>query len=284
MPLDNTRVSDDWKLGLQSAKPAWRHGEDNMLSNSIATFVRVTPPPKTLAESSAVFKRLKEYGRVTSFARGPSQFRRNDSSLYYAVLANPSPKLNRPLTFDVPIYHNQRDPKDEDPFNIRGLQDRKPWPEACTLTCNVEQIDEDQRTQVEDYLKSKNPYACQFHTVAEKYDRLQAVLRDTKAPLPVINGLGRMSAFHRKGKLHRIADGETKASDALTQEDDRAGQEGNINEATDNIASNNLTSVNSSSVSSGRRVSRPSQIRKLASTIRNPLPSKMLKPSQSEHQ
>lgn len=177
-----------------------------MLSNSIATFVRVTPSPRTIAESSAVFRKLKEYGQVTSFIKGPHYLERAHSQLYYAVLANTSPTLNPPLKFDVPVYHGLQDPKDEDPYNIRGLQDRKPYPEPIKFACTVEQIDDlERRKQVEDYLRLKNPYREEFRTAWEADDDTQTVLRETKAPLPLLRGLGRLVPVHKGREMSRLA-------------------------------------------------------------------------------
>lgn len=200
-----------------------------MLGNSIATLVRVTPSPTTLAESSAVFRKLKDFGQVRSFIEAPSHLnsarmlragrlisasagkttKSQDvagSSLYYAVIANPSPTLNSSLTFDAPVYHDLRNPKDEDPFNIRGLQDRKPYPEPITFSCVLEQInDQDRRNQIESLLKANNPYTEEFRTVQEQNDVLQSVLRDTKAPLPVIRGLGRLATLAEGGATARAA-------------------------------------------------------------------------------
>lgn len=249
-----------------------------MLSNSIATLVRVTPSPTTLAESSAVFRKLKDYGQVRSFIKAPAYLKHAGSSLYYAVIANTSPTLHSSLKFNVPVYHDLRDPKDEDPFNIRGLQDRKPYPEPVTFVCTLEQIDDqDRRKQIENALKVQNPYTEEFRTAQEKDDDLQSVLRDTKAPLPAIRGLGRLATLVEGRMTSRVAAeqqaGKRQPRRSTTEEPSQE-QILEVSEST--------SKASTSSTKDSQKGEMPQfQLRKVDSITSYALPKKLLKRSRS---
>jgi len=97
------------------------------MSSKFAAWLHVTPSPTTIAESSAIYKGLKSQGRVSAFIRATRNDARVDatnsggSATYYTTFAHEPPRLK--WKFEVPVYHDVPDPKEEDPYNIRGLQD-----------------------------------------------------------------------------------------------------------------------------------------------------------------
>ena len=212
-----------------------------MSSSKFAAWLRVTPPPTTLAESSAVLKHLKTHGqgRVTTFIRakarptekkGPAapaklkdaikepdktraarvdkiledvteatrgvedelqdgkraEDEDTSSALFYTVFSRSSPLQQSSVPFEVPVYHNLRSFRDQDPFNIRGLQDRKPYPAPKTFTCHLEAADENDAYS--ETIKRDNPYHGSFKVAYT--DWLQEVYGETGAPAGIRQGLG----------------------------------------------------------------------------------------------
>lgn len=88
----------------------------------------------------------------------------------------------------MPVYHKLPNPRDLDPFNIRGLQDRKPFPEPKTFTCRLENIPEDEARAYGEQIKKDNPYHGSFKVAYQ--DWLQDVYGETGAPPGVKQGLG----------------------------------------------------------------------------------------------
>ena len=157
-----------------------------MSTTKFATWLRVTPPPTTLAESSAIFNSLKSQGRVTHFIKhARPKHHTEKSTTYYTVFSREPPSL-KPV-FEVPVYHNLPSPRDLDPFNIRGLQDRKPLPAPKTFICRIEALQDNEKT-VGDEIKKANPYYGSFKV--QEQDWLQTVYAETGAPPGVKEGLG----------------------------------------------------------------------------------------------
>lgn len=171
-----------------------------MSSGKFAAWLRVTPSPTTLAESSAVFKHLKTQGqgRVTIFIRAKAKEKagRRDGSkesdehentaAYYTVFSRAPSTQRMTTTFEVPVYHDLSSPRDQDPFNIRGLQDRKPNPPPKTFSCRLENVSEN--GTYEEQIKQDNPYHGSFKVAYT--DWLQEVYGETGAPPGVKQGLG----------------------------------------------------------------------------------------------
>lgn len=165
-----------------------------MPSSKFAAWLRVTPPPTTLAESSAIYKHLKSQGRgrASVFIRAKADANASDKekaknaniATYYTVFSHQPP--NSPTIFDVPVYHNLPAPRDQDPFNIRGLQDRKPFPPPKTFACWLETAGEDD--SYGEQIKRDNPYHGSFKVAPQ--DWLQDVYGETGAPPGVKQGLG----------------------------------------------------------------------------------------------
>lgn len=117
-----------------------------MTSSSIASSLsrqarlHVTPPPITLAETNAILKALQSFGPVSAFLSPlyVPGLRACPRSTFYAIF-NESKALEKakaasPIT--VQVGHDFADPKEVDPFNLRGLWDRKQV-ERKTFHCAV---------------------------------------------------------------------------------------------------------------------------------------------------
>ncbi|KAK5093690.1 hypothetical protein LTR70_005689 [Exophiala xenobiotica] len=173
-----------------------------MSSSKFAAWLRVTPPPTSLAESSAIFKHLKTQGqgRVTTFIRAKAKEKagqrdgdkNNDhlenTAAYYTVFSRPPSIQRMTTTFEVPVYHNLPSPRDQDPFNIRGLQDRKPYPPSKTFSCRLENVGENDTYG--EQIKQDNQYHGSFKVAYT--DWLQEVYGETGAPPGVKQGLGQV--------------------------------------------------------------------------------------------
>lgn len=160
------------------------------MSARLATWLRVTPSPTTLAESSAIYQALSKQGRLSVFAKCKdlSIEQRTDSrdstSTFYAVFPHEPPTLR--TTFEVPVYHGLPSARDEDPFNIRGLQDRKPMPAPKTFSCVLEKVRMKDIRLHEEAIVKENPY--HGHFAVEDEGCLEGVLTDLNAPPGVARG------------------------------------------------------------------------------------------------
>lgn len=111
--------------------------------NRLVACVLVSPPPSTLAESSAVLRRLQSFGPVSSFRKVPSSSEKlhlaePDDHRLVAVFADPEAldAARRAGTFIVKVHENLPNPKIDDPYNVRFLQSRvQPTPKS--MTCRV---------------------------------------------------------------------------------------------------------------------------------------------------
>lgn len=181
-----------------------------MSSIQLAALLRVRPKPKTLAESSAIFKRLKTKARISSFLRFPASDTKT-STCFYLAFSRQSTDFDASKPLEVLVYHNQLDPRDEDPFNIRGLQDRKPLPKPATFHCSVEALTEREAEDIRRQIQRQNPFHGSFTTERkEKDDWLQMVMRETGAPNVIVRGLGQ--TIKNKQEHDQILGTEAKSS------------------------------------------------------------------------
>ena len=116
-----------------------------LVNISIARVI-VSPPAVTLAESTAVLRRLQSFGPVTSFTlrestrkrTKPSQSNVEQQMIDVVFSNNGTAQIACDASpFVVKINHDLPDPRVEDPFNLRGLQSRE-QPRPTTMTCLVE--------------------------------------------------------------------------------------------------------------------------------------------------
>lgn len=110
-------------------------------ARSISAIVKVKPAPDSIAYSSAVLRRLQDFGEVTTFREkqrhGVSQ---PDESSYTIAFTEPA-HLRSALQaspLEVKVDEDLPDPKILDPFNLFGLQRRKQW-QPKTYICEVVQ-------------------------------------------------------------------------------------------------------------------------------------------------
>lgn len=158
------------------------------MSGKFKAWLRVSPSPTTLTESSAIFKQLKSQGQIQAFRQAlksestsrPSA--ESNSRLFYTTFAHEPLHLRK--SFDVTVYHDLVDPKEADPYNIRGLQNRKPFPAPKTFSCILEKVEEEtSRAGRQD----NNPWHREFRS--EKNHWFQTVLEETGAPPGIARGL-----------------------------------------------------------------------------------------------
>ena len=203
-------------------------------STRFATFLRVTPIPKTIAESSAIFKHLKTRGRVLSFIRAPHREQDGCSASYYAVFSGNHPvNIEQNSSFDVPVYHNLPKPRDEDPFNIRGLQSRKPFPQAVTFKCTIEGVEGRERATVDESIKKENPFHGHFKTLKADQDWLQEVLQETGTPFAIVKALGHRvdEKVWRKEACTETTTATGAGENMTAHLEAASGQEGNVKTA-----------------------------------------------------
>lgn len=159
------------------------------MSAKFAAWLHVTPAPTTLAESSAVYQVLRKHGRISAFIRSEYSRREKEkgntsSATFYTVFPHEPPNLEK--SFRVPVYHNLPNARDEDPFNIRGLQTRKPMPEPKTFTCTVEAMAQSTARFEDQAMIDESPYHGQFRV--QKNDWLRDALFETNAPPGIPKG------------------------------------------------------------------------------------------------
>lgn len=121
------------------------------IASSIARHARiiVTPTPTTLLESTAILKALQSFGPVSTFLnpRYIPALKDRARGTFYAIFSEPralqTASAASPLA--VEVGHDSIDPKEADPFNLRGLWGRKQFKKK-TFQCEV----------YEDYRSSQN--------------------------------------------------------------------------------------------------------------------------------
>jgi len=104
----------------------------------LAAKVSVIPPPSTLAESAAVLRKLQSFGRVTAFAKCAGRGDREEVQDFDVLFSSPEQVAHacRDSPFAVAVNHDLPNPADIDPYDVRGLQQRK-QPRPASMTCEV---------------------------------------------------------------------------------------------------------------------------------------------------
>ena len=124
--------------------------------------VLVSPLPSTLSESKAILNTLQSFGPVSAFLNPryvpglKSQPRATFLAIYDETRALDKARAASPLSIDV--GHNEPDPKEVDPYNMRGLWDRKRI-EKRTFHCEVI---EDEDVQAHQPIVEENVYHGPF--------------------------------------------------------------------------------------------------------------------------
>jgi hypothetical protein len=132
--------------------------------------ILVSPKPVSLSETSAILKALQSFGPVSNFLnpRYMPYLKPKSQTEFYVTFkeseALDKARMANPLVVDV--GHDAVDPDEADPFNVRGLWDRKKV-ERKTFTCFV-YPDGKNRRPVE-----ANPYHGPF-----RVDRLAVSFQD----------------------------------------------------------------------------------------------------------
>lgn len=131
------------------------------MSIKFITRVLVKPAPTTLVETSAVLRRLKSYGLVESFVQEKlaKPLSVNDGACYRVEFKQRPSALD--TEFDVPVYHNVLSVQDEDPFNLRGIKNRKPPAKPTTFHCACGPISTHPLTESRQ-ADGVNPYRGQY--------------------------------------------------------------------------------------------------------------------------
>ena len=113
-------------------------------TSNIARHARiiVTPTPTTLLESTAILKALQTFGPVSTFLnpRYVPALKDGPHNIFYAIFTETKSledvKVASPLAFEV--GQDAADPKEVDPFNLRGLWSRRQV-ERKKFLCDVHQ-------------------------------------------------------------------------------------------------------------------------------------------------
>jgi hypothetical protein len=102
--------------------------------------VFVSPPTATLAESTAVLQKLQAFGSVVSFAKRKSSAAGDAEQEIDVVFSSPETmhRACRESPFTVDVNTHPADPLVQDPYNVRGLQSRRPL-EPKSMTCRVQE-------------------------------------------------------------------------------------------------------------------------------------------------
>jgi len=114
--------------------------------NPFIARVLVSPPTTSLTESTAIVKQLQAFGRPAAFSRATHPAALNDEHQeeFDLVYLSSDQLLHAcslsPIT--IRVNHNLPDPRIVDPYNVRGLQDRK-HPVPKTFVCRVNKRDND---------------------------------------------------------------------------------------------------------------------------------------------
>ena len=177
----------------------------NISLKGLTARVLISPRPTTLAESTAVLKKLQSFGPVTSFAKNlPDKPRPTPTSRISEPLSKASEKYEVDVVFSttdtalkaceaspftVVVNHDLPNPDLEDPYNVRGLQSRV-QPQPRIMTCQVKMRDGDSVTR---------PNILSGGFSPSMKTRLYQSLVDTKAPLSIIDGL---SVSFNEGERH----------------------------------------------------------------------------------
>lgn len=191
--------------------------------------LRVTPSPATLSETFAILSELKQFGTIATFVQDvttqqsassdPDQANANGKpySIVYTTLA---PRLQTirvesakdhsksSLNFNVSANAVYPNPRDLDPYNVRGLLQRKPRPEAVTFACTLTLEQETKPHPGADilgYTEHSGPFSV------DRDDGYAWVLAKSNTPAGLIAGL-----LPRTNKTVKASNAEGKEEPAQT--------------------------------------------------------------------
>lgn len=160
-----------------------------MSTGKFAALIRVRPAPTTIAASSAVLKHLKKQGRIITFIRKPEQQVQNDEACYYTIFSHEPPSLS--TEFAVSVYHDLPTPRDVDPFNIRGMLNRKPNPDPIELQCKLDVVPKQEMHQQKDWIDEQSHYRGGYFTdYKNQRPELQSLYHNIGAPPGVARSVG----------------------------------------------------------------------------------------------
>lgn len=158
------------------------------MASKFAAWLRVKPAPTTVNVSNAVFKHLKKQGRLITFIRKPTS-PEQDEAYYYTVFAHEPPSLI--TEFAVSVYHDLQKPEDADPFNIRGLRDRKPNPDPLELQCKLEPVPKQEMEREAEWINQQSPYrGSYFIDYKNQSKKLNDLYENIGAPPGVARSVG----------------------------------------------------------------------------------------------
>jgi hypothetical protein len=166
-----------------------------------AARLNVKPCPSTLSETFAILLRLKEFGVVNTFYQIQRARKRptdnqdlhqdgeNNYSVTYTSLSSFETKelLREELEFGVAANFDHPDPRDLDPYNIRGLLERKPQPKLQIFKCKLIPGQEQDDTKIRDKCEEPNPYQGRF--LVDRHSIFDEILAKSNTPPALIDGL-----------------------------------------------------------------------------------------------
>lgn len=145
----------------------------------------VRPHTTSLSESTAILRHLQTVGRPAAFSKAtdPAALKNDHQQEFDLVYTSRDQLLHvcnlSPIT--VKVNHNLPDPTIQDPYNVRGLQDRK-QPLPKTFTCHIDQRDDGYTYTGQNLLS--NAFA------PSNMSRLYQGLQESKAPNTLIDAFG----------------------------------------------------------------------------------------------
>lgn len=151
--------------------------------------LRVSPPTTSLSESTALLKRLQSVAHPAAFSKAthPAAVKHDRHQEFDLVYLSLQQLLHvcklSPIT--VQVNQNLPDPTIQDPYNVRGLQDRKQLLPK-TFTCHIDKRDDGYTFSGRNLLS--NPFA------PSNMSSLYQGLQESKAPETLIDAFG-ASAF-----------------------------------------------------------------------------------------
>lgn len=145
----------------------------------------VSPPATSLTESTAILKQLQVFGHPAAFSKAshPAALNDDHQQEYDLVYLSSDQLLHAcsvsPIT--VRVNHNLPDPIGEDPYNVRGLQDRK---QALpkTFVCHIHKRDNEYT------YTGQNSLSTGF--APSNMSGLYQSLQDTQAPDSLMDAFG----------------------------------------------------------------------------------------------
>lgn len=145
----------------------------------------VSPPTTSLSESTAILKHLQVYGHPAAFSKAshPAALSDDHQQEFDLVYLSSDQLLHAcslsPIT--VRVNHNLPDPTVEDPYNVRGLQDRK-HPLPKTFVCHLHKRDNEYT------YTGQNSLSAGF--APSNLSRLYQSLQETQAPDSLMEAFG----------------------------------------------------------------------------------------------